>query len=108
MIRMGFHKRWIQLIIVYISTVKFTILQDRMELGLVIPRRGIRQGDPLSPYLFIICAKALSSLIRAKESSGHIHGCRIAHGAPTISHLFFTDACFIYFRANETEAHNVR
>ena len=77
MVRMGFHERWIQLIMVYISTVKFTILQDGMELGIVIPRMGLRQWDPLSPYLFIICVKALSSLIRAKESSWHIYGCRI-------------------------------
>ena len=107
MIRMGFHERWIQLIMVCISTVKFTILQDSMELGPVIPQSGLRQGDHLSPYLFIICAETLSSLIQAKESSRHIHRCRIARGAPIISHFFFANDCFIYFRANENEVHNV-
>ena len=89
MIRMGFHERWIQLIMFCISTVKFTILQDSMKLGPMIPRRGLRQGNSLSPYLFIICAKGLSSLIRDKESSRHIHGCRISCGIAIISHLFF-------------------
>ena len=50
----------------------------------MIPRRGLWKRDPLSPYLFIICAEVLSSLIWAKESLGHIHGCRIAHEAPTV------------------------
>ena len=50
----------------------------------------------------------MSSLIQAKEKEGQIHGCRVARGAPTISHLFFADDCFIYFRANEQETKVVK
>ena len=56
--------------------------------------------DPLSPYVFIICAEALTSLIRTRENDGLVHGCRMARGTPPISHLFFTDDCFLYFHAN--------
>ena len=84
MLRMGFHERWVNLIMECISTVQFKILHEGKELGPIIPQRGLRQGDPLSPYIFIICAEALSSLIQAKEKEGQIHGCKVARGAPTI------------------------
>ena len=100
---MGFHHRWITLVMACISTVRFTILHDGKELGPIVPRKGLRQGDPLSPFLFIICAEALSLLIRAKESFGCLNGCKIARGAPPISHLFFSDKCFLYFRVTKFE-----
>ena len=100
---MGFHHRWITLVMTCISTVRFTILHDGKKLGPIVPRKGLPQGDPLSPFLFIICDEALSSLIHAKESSGCLNGCKIARGAPPISYLFFADNCFLYFRATEVE-----
>ena len=49
----------------------------------------LRQEDPLSPYLFLIYAEGLSSIIHDYEARGLIHGCRVARNAPVISHLFF-------------------
>ena len=108
MIKMGFHEQLVQLIMVCISTVSLTVLQDGHQLGPVMPRRELRQRDPLFPYLFTICAEALSLLIRAKETSSHIHGCQITRGAPRISHSFFVDDCFIYLRATKDEACTVK
>ena len=67
MFRMGFHPQWVGLIMECISTVRFNILYEGEELGSILPQRGLRQGDPLSSYLFIICAEDLSALIRSKE-----------------------------------------
>jgi hypothetical protein len=55
------------------------------------PQRGLRQGDPLSPYLFILWANVLSGLINQAQNNKIIHGIKIAHGAPEISHLLFAD-----------------
>ena len=53
------------------------------------PFRGLYQGYPLSPYLFILCAEALSNLIRKAKSQSLLKGYKISHRAPVVSHLFF-------------------
>ncbi|XP_019195011.1 PREDICTED: uncharacterized protein LOC109188829 [Ipomoea nil] len=66
--------------------------------------QGVAAGDPLSPYLFLICAEGLSVLLQRAQMSGLIHGCRVARGASQISHLFFADDSLLFFRADEEEA----
>ncbi|XP_019159994.1 PREDICTED: uncharacterized protein LOC109156596 [Ipomoea nil] len=58
----------------------------------------------LSPYLFIICAEGLSMLLQKAQMEGAIHGCRVARGAPSMSHLFFADDSLLFFKANIQEA----
>ena len=87
-----------------VSTVSYSVSVNGELVGPFSPGRGLRQGDPLSPYLFIICAEGLSSLIKQVERRGAIHGCRICRGAPRISHLLFADDSFFFFRADAVES----
>ena len=68
MLKLGFDSRWVDLMMLCVSTVRYNVLVNRREVGPIIPKKGLRQGDPLSPYLFILCVEGLSSLIKRAES----------------------------------------
>ena len=104
MLKMGFPEKWVDLIMLCVSTVQYKVLRNGKEVGPIIPSRGLHQGDLLSPYLFILCAEGLSSLIRVNEKAGLIHGVKVARSALMVSHLFFADDSFMFFRANQQEA----
>jgi hypothetical protein len=99
MIQMGFQERWVQLIMKCVTFVSYKIKINGSHTSCFIPQRGLRQGDPLSPYLFILCAHGLSALLHKAEQDGKIQGIKICHGAPSINHLFFTDDSLILMKA---------
>ncbi|EEF35625.1 conserved hypothetical protein [Ricinus communis] len=67
------------------------------------PSRGLHQGGPLSPYLFLFCAEAFASLIRKAESAWILHGVKVYRRAPSVSYLFFKDDYVIFAKANKDE-----
>ncbi|MCI18209.1 putative ribonuclease H protein [Trifolium medium] len=70
LLTMGFPPNLVATIMLCVSTVSFAVLANGQPSTTIHPHRGIRQGDPLSPYLFIICADVLSSLITKKQEEG--------------------------------------
>jgi hypothetical protein len=108
LITMGFPTKMITSIMLCVRTVTFSVLINGTPTTSFRPTRGIRQGDPLSPYLFIICAEVLSGLLSNGQDRGNIHGISIARNAPPISHLLFADDSIIFCRANHNDAANLR
>ncbi|XP_050233408.1 uncharacterized protein LOC126681895 [Mercurialis annua] len=108
MLNLGFNHRWVDLIMACVMSVRYTSIGDNFSLSPIVPSRGLRQGDPLSPYLFIICAEGLTSMLVESERQGRIHGISICRGAQSVSHLFFADDCYLFFRANLVEAEEVK
>ncbi|KAK2636708.1 hypothetical protein Ddye_031500 [Dipteronia dyeriana] len=106
--RMRFPEKWIGWMVMCITSVKFSIVHYCHDTDSFFPTRGLRQGYPLSPYLFILCAKGFSALLKNSEDRGLIHGCRIVRGAPIISHLFFADDSFLFFRDNLRESQCIK
>ena len=67
LLKLGFHRRWVKLIMECVSSTSYSVLVNGTPHGYIKPSRGLRQGDPMSPYLFLICAEGLSTLLRKKE-----------------------------------------
>lgn len=75
--------------------------------GFFKPTRGLRQGDPLSPYLFIICMEGLSRFLLEAEEKKLITGIKMGKDSPSISHLLFADDCLIFTRVGKKECKNL-
>ncbi|KAF5460015.1 hypothetical protein F2P56_019915 [Juglans regia] len=100
---MGFPEKWIKMIMNCVETVSYSLLVNGSPQQPFSPSRGIRQGDPLSPYLFIICAEVLSNLLNLAEARGDISGIPIARGQLHINHLFFADDSLLFCKSNALE-----
>ena len=72
--KMGFNERWIGLIMACVKTVSYSILINGQPQGFIQPSRGIRQGNPLSHFLFLLCTKGLHGLIQQAANLGEIKG----------------------------------
>lgn len=71
--------------------------------GHLTPSGGIRQWDPLSPYLFILCAEGLSNLMKRAEMHNVITGQPISRGGTKLSHLFFANDSLLFCKARFSE-----
>jgi hypothetical protein len=101
--KMGFAERWVKMIMRCVKSVSYSILINGQPHGRIFPSRGIRQGDPLSPYLFILCAEGLSHMLSRAERERSITGLPVARGRMRIRHLFFADDSLLFCKANVEE-----
>ncbi|KAF5477566.1 hypothetical protein F2P56_004192 [Juglans regia] len=84
---MGFGAKWVALIMYRVKSILFSILVNGEPKGPVFPSRGIRQGDPISPYLILLCTEGLISLLQQADVQDAMEGIRICRGAPKFNHL---------------------
>ncbi|XP_050211481.1 uncharacterized protein LOC126661668 [Mercurialis annua] len=105
--RMGYCRGWIKKIMNCLNSVQFSFLVEGQVKGNINPERGLRQGDPLSPYLFLICAQGLSSLLNSAIDNDLIRGLKFGDNC-VVSHLFFADDSLIFTRANVNDCAVIR
>lgn len=81
-----------------ISTVSYYILVNGEPKGIITPSRSSRQGDLLSPFLFLFCAEGLDAILRKSTREGEIEGFSLCRNGPKLTHLFFADDCLIFLQ----------
>ena len=102
--KMGFDDKWINLIMKCISTVSYAVLINGEAHGCITPRRGLCQGDPISPYLFLLCSEGFTGLIMEAARNTKLSGISICRGSPRITHLLFADDSILYCKASGLES----
>jgi hypothetical protein len=104
LIKMGFDKKWVGWVMCCVRSVKLTVQVNDHRTETITPTRGLRQGDPLSPYLFLFVAESLTLVINNAMQSNKLQEFKICRSSPGISHLMFADDCLLFFRPNPEQA----
>ena len=101
--KLGFSPKWVNLVMRCITSVSYSVLINGVACGNITPTRGLRQGDPLSPTLFLICTEGLSALIHKATRNQHSTGISICRGCLRVTHLLFADDSILFYKASTEE-----
>lgn len=97
--KVGMRSDWIRNIMGCVKSARLSILWDGKQSSNWDPRRGIRQGDSMSPYLFILCMERLIHIISKEVQDGNWKGIKMFRNGPILSHLFFSDNMVLFAEA---------
>lgn len=89
--QLGFDPQWVALTMECVQFVSYSVLINGLTYGNFKPTRGLRQGDAMSPYLFLLCVEVLSQMLDRAQCTNQMQGMRLARRCPRVSHLFFAD-----------------
>lgn len=107
--KLGFHPKWVSWIKICISSVSFTVLVNEVPGNKFSPSRGIRQGDPLSLYLFILCGEPLAKQLHQHSFSEDKNlGFKVGRSGIKIPFLTFVDDTMIFAKANEESCFTIK
>jgi len=85
----GFPTLTINLIMHCVTSSSLSLIWNGNRLPSFIPTKGLRQGDPLSPYLFVMCMEILSHMILEAVDDSRWKSITLSRNGPSLSHLFF-------------------
>ena len=108
LLRLGFQQLWVDLIMECVTSVSYSILVNGELEGVIYLSRGIRQGDPLSPYLFLFWVEGLNAILRIAATAEEIEGFSLCKRGPKITHLFFADDWLLLCHSNLAECEKIK
>ena len=105
---MKFSSKWVNWIMECVTTVNYTLLINGSTSKSFIPSRELRQGDPLSPYLFLMCANIISLSLLKAESLKEIKGVQLGRNGCSFRHLLFVDDSLLFFQNDRHSLSNIQ
>lgn len=105
--QLGFDSLCVSWVMTCIKTVSYSFLVNGSLHGAVKPSRGIRQNDPLSPYIFILYTEVLFSLCDKALGDASLSGIRVSRSSPSIKHLIFADDTIFFCKSNPASVGNL-
>jgi hypothetical protein len=99
----GFHDTFVNWVMQCVTTVSFSVLINGGKSKHFTPTRELRQGDPLSPYLFILFQEVLSKIIDREHAAGKIMGVAMNRGGTDFTHVMFADDIMLFAKASNRE-----
>lgn len=107
-LKISFYRDWLDLVTSCIRTVEYSVFLNGAEGEKFKPNKGLRQGDPLNPYLFFFCLEGFFSLLRTARMDGMIKGVRIGRSNLALTHLFFADDNILFRDASMEGARAIK
>lgn len=91
-----------------VRTVRYMVKCNLSLSDEITLKQGLRQGDALSPYLFLFCMEALPRMLLKAQDDGKMRGIRVSQNGSRINHLFFTDDALLFVRNKLDDAVAIR
>ncbi|CAA7059442.1 unnamed protein product [Microthlaspi erraticum] len=104
----GFDDQWVTWIMQCVSGPSMRLLWNGEKTEPFKPLRGLRQGDPLSPYLFVLCMERLCHLIEREVENKKWKPISLSRGGPKLSHICFADDLILFAEASVAQIRVVR
>jgi hypothetical protein len=101
LLKLGFNTSLVTLIMRCVTSVRFMVIFNGVLLPYFSPTRGLRQGDPMSPYLFLLCGEGFTWLLKLFGENYVDRGIRVSFWSPWVNHLMFADDSLIFISAND-------
>ena len=89
------------------TSIQYSLLVNGSPTQPFNPSRGLKQRDPISPYLFLFCANILSLALTKEENLKNIKGIRVGRNGVSFTHLFFTDDSLFFFQNDKASLSNL-
>ncbi|KAL9666794.1 hypothetical protein QQ045_001135 [Rhodiola kirilowii] len=98
-LRVGFSADWVDKVMKCVRSVSYRVRVNGLISDNSHPERGLRQGDPLSPYLFVLCTEWLARSLEEQQEQCLIRGVKVSRTAPMVTNLMFADDSILFVRA---------
>ncbi|CAM8993813.1 unnamed protein product [Rhodiola kirilowii] len=108
LLALGYDRSWVKKIILCVQSVSYRVKINNQISESIYSSCGLRQGDPISSYLFLLCAEWLSYAVGEYQELGLLQGIRVCRGAPVVSHLMFANDCMLFLKAGKDSVKWIR